>query len=148
MATYDRNFWFRTFCIYSFLMTIKRSHFFILYPVIIGGIGLIYKYFNPLESVFFPRCPTKTITGLDCPGCGMQRAAHHLLNGEIQLAFIQNPLLFALTPYILLGFYLQLVPQPTETEFKLRRVLYSQKAIIILGVITLIYTIIRNIHVV
>lgn len=126
-------------------MTIKRAHFFIIYPVITGSIALIYKYFNPLESVFFPSCPIKTITGVDCPGCGTQRAAHHLLNGEFQLAFAQNSLLFILVPYLLLGFYLQLVPQPTETEFKLRSVLYSQKAIIILGIVALMYTIIRNI---
>lgn len=127
-------------------MTIKRPYFFVLYPIVIGGIAFIYKHFNPLESSLFPRCPIKTITGLDCPGCGIQRATHHLLNGEFQLALVQNPLLFILTPYLLLGFYLQLVPQPNETEIKLRKILYSQKAIIILGIVTLLYTIIRNIQ--
>lgn len=123
----------------------KRQRFFIFYSLTLGSIVLLYKYFNPLEHALLPKCPIKMITGLDCPGCGGQRAAHHLLNGELQLSFTQNPLLFIFTPYLLLGFYIQLIPQPTTKELQLKRIFYSQKAMTILGIISLLYAASRNI---
>jgi hypothetical protein len=113
------------------------------------GIGstaaaLLYKYFDPLKYTFFPKCPIKHLTGLDCPGCGSQRAIHHLFNGEYVQAFQQNPLLFVLAPYILLGFYLQLVPNPTTRELQLRKILYGHRAIQILLAVIIIFTIVRN----
>lgn len=122
----------------------KRTQFLLIFPTAFAVLLLLYKYLSPAENAFFPKCPVKTLTGLDCPGCGGQRAAHHLLNGELYLAFIQNPLLFILAPYLLLGFYLQLVPQPKPAELRLRRILYGQKAIVILGIITAIFTVVRN----
>lgn len=122
-----------------------RKGFIWIYPLILGGIALLYKYVNPLEGMFFPKCPLKTVTGLDCPGCGGQRAAHLLLNGEFKLAFLQNPLLFFFIPYLLIGFYLQLVPEPTVAELRLRRLLYGQRALIIIGIMVLFYTVYRNV---
>lgn len=122
----------------------KRQSFFLIYPLVLSVIVYLYRYFNPLENILFPKCPVKAITGLDCPGCGGQRAAHLLLNGELKASFLQNPLLFMLVPYLLLGFYLQLIPEPTYKELQLRRVLYGQKAMITLGIALLLFTIIRN----
>lgn len=31
---------------------------------------------------FLPKCPVKTLTGWDCPGCGSTRALHSLIEGE------------------------------------------------------------------
>lgn len=123
----------------------KRQAFLFLYPLTLGAAALIYKYFNPLEHVLFPKCPIKTITGLDCPGCGGQRATHFLLNGDLKHAFLENPMLFLLVPYLIVGFYLQLTPEPTDQELRLRRVLYGQNALIILGIILLMFTVLRNI---
>lgn len=121
-----------------------RQRFFLYFPLVLGIIALLYRTFNPLEHALFPNCPIKTITGLDCPGCGAQRAAHYLLNGEIQLALVQNSFVFIIAPYLLLGFYLQLVPEPKTWETRLKKTLYNQKAIIGLGIIALIYTILKN----
>jgi hypothetical protein len=44
----------------------------------------------PSESSFYPRCPFHEATGLHCPGCGLTRAMHSLLNGQIQQAFAYN----------------------------------------------------------
>ena len=46
-------------------------------------------------GVHFPACPLYQATGLWCPGCGLTRAAHALLNGRIGAAFGYN-LLFPL----------------------------------------------------
>ena len=46
----------------------------------------IYRTYDPAsgESVIpFPKCPFKVLTGLDCPGCGSQRAIHSLLHWDI-----------------------------------------------------------------
>ena len=43
-------------------------------------------------------CPYKTITGIDCPGCGMQRAFIELLKGNCVESFHLYP---ALIPVLL-----------------------------------------------
>lgn len=111
-----------------------------------GIVGiLLYKYFNPIDHAFFPKCPVKHVTGLDCPGCGSQRALHFALNGDFSQAFAQNQLIFILLPYILLGFYLQLVPHPTQGELRLRKLLYGSTAIQVVFVIIVLFTIVRNV---
>lgn len=49
-----------------------------------------YYRFDPSESMFFPRCVFRTLTGLPCPGCGVQRALHSLFHGEFREAFRYN----------------------------------------------------------
>ena len=60
-------------------------------------VGLaMFRAFDPAHHGFFPRCAFHSLTGLDCPGCGGQRAVHHLLHGEIAAAFRANALLLSL----------------------------------------------------
>jgi len=63
--------------------------------------------FDPTQVRFFPRCVFHQLTGLHCPGCGGQRALHHLLHGEFGAALHHNVLLVALLP---LGFWALLRP--------------------------------------
>jgi len=51
---------------------------------------------DPTTSTIMPPCPFRTLTGLDCPGCGMTRGLHSLLNGEVVRAIDHNILLMAL----------------------------------------------------
>ena len=44
-------------------------------------------------------CVSKQITGMDCPGCGIQRSISLLLHGDIIESFLMYP---ALIPIILL----------------------------------------------
>ncbi|MDF2438963.1 MAG: hypothetical protein K0Q95_3339 [Bacteroidota bacterium] len=41
-------------------------------------------------------CPFKTVTGFDCPGCGMQRSFIALLQGNIVESFYLYPALLPL----------------------------------------------------
>ncbi len=72
-----------------------------------GGIWLllaaagVYLYlFEPGRTGFFPICPFRALTGLDCPGCGTTRALHQLLHGNVVAAFELNPLTILLLPVL------------------------------------------------
>lgn len=49
---------------------------------------------------FMLPCPSKLLTGIDCPGCGLQRSAVLLLRGDWLEAFWMYP---ALYPLLLFG---------------------------------------------
>jgi hypothetical protein len=59
------------------------------------GAWILYT-FPPATTPYYPKCAFHVLTGLDCPGCGITRALHHLLHGRIGEAFALNPLLFAI----------------------------------------------------
>ena len=51
-------------------------------------------------------CPTRYLTGICCPGCGMTRATIHLLQGDVKTAVYYHPLVFTL-PMIAILFILR-----------------------------------------
>jgi hypothetical protein len=64
----------------------------------ICGILLFYKW---LQSHLIS-CPFKSLTGIDCPGCGFQRSTLALLEGRFVDSFILYP---PLIPILLFGCY-------------------------------------------
>lgn len=69
---------------------------------------LIYYYIDPANSELarlMPKCPLKSLTGYDCPSCGIQRAIHALLNGDFKAAFWVNPFLTLIFPYLIAVIY-------------------------------------------
>lgn len=48
-------------------------------------------------------CWIKSITGIECPGCGMQRAALFLLKGEWKASFLSYPALLPLLVFLVLA---------------------------------------------
>jgi hypothetical protein len=71
--------------------------------VILAILSFVYA-FNPQQSSLFPPCPSKTLTGLNCPGCGSTRALHHLLHGRVLDALGKNPLMVISIPFLILLF--------------------------------------------
>ena len=65
------------------------------------GILVLYIFWNPSNSSIFPKCPFYSITGIYCPGCGSQRAAHQILNGNI-IEGVRHNYLIALLGLVLL----------------------------------------------
>lgn len=47
----------------------------------------------------FPPCAFRVATGLWCPGCGLTRGTHHLLNGDLPAALSYN----VFTPLVVLA---------------------------------------------
>jgi hypothetical protein len=77
----------------------------------LGAAALIF-FFDPAAHSFYPACPLRTATGLDCPTCGGLRAAHLLLRGEFRAAFALNPFLFFALPAAALFFLPRRRPRP------------------------------------
>lgn len=98
-------------------------------------------FFDPMTSAFYPRCPSKLLTGYDCPGCGTTRALHGLVHLDFGAALRYNAALFVLGPLLLL--YAAAVftaPDSALQRFLRRPVLaWSIVAFIIL------WTVLRNI---
>ena len=46
------------------------------------------------------RCPLRTLTGLQCPGCGVSHLAMHMLTGHPVAAFFDNPVVFTELPVL------------------------------------------------
>lgn len=105
----------------------------------------LYSQYNPENNPFFPKCPVFMLTGYKCPGCGSQRAFHSLFHGDFLAAFMYNPLMILLIPYVLFGIYIEYMANKANPHIiRLRQIFFGKWAILVLAVVILFYTIWRN----
>ena len=102
----------------------------------------IYFFFDPGQH-FFPKCPFFWLTGLKCPGCGAQRAVHHLLHGNLSDALHANILFVAAWPYVLFGLLLEYTAWG-KAQIKLRRRWYGYHATLVALATVVLFGIARN----
>lgn len=100
-----------------------------------------YFSFDPAVEKFFPKCVFKAITGYDCPGCGIQRAFHALLHGELKAALHYNAFLVVSIPLMCFYGYAEL---RREKQPRLYSCLNSPYIIVGIGVMTVGWWIFRN----
>ena len=118
-------------------------------PVMTAAVFL-YMSNDPSSSVLCPKCLFHLLTGLECPGCGSQRAVHCLLNGDLPQAFHYNALLVAAIPYLVLYAALILVSRVCRNADIVRAsgriyvVLYGGKALRTVLVLIILFWISRN----
>lgn len=110
-----------------------------------GGAAYIYYTYDPAMHSWFPSCPLKMLTGLDCPGCGSQRCVHAILHGEFRQAFQYNALLIPFLPYLTLGFGYRCVKEPGKRLLKWRKILFGEYAVKIVTAVIFGYFIWRNV---
>jgi chromate transport protein ChrA len=90
------------------------------------------------------KCSFKALTGLDCAGCGGQRAFHFLLHGEFLQALRYNFLIFFL-PFFLYLIYVIVEVYIFKDKKYLSGFMFSNKLGIMVIVVVLAYTVLRNI---
>ena len=113
--------------------------------ILVTILAILYRTYNPIGNVYFPKCPFREFTGLKCPVCGSQRAVHYLLNFDILNATKENVILVLSLPYILTGLVFDLLKQPNGVILKWRKRLFGQKAIFLVLTIIIAFWILRNI---
>lgn len=64
------------------------------------ALGLVYALWGGVTGLWIP-CPIHTLTGLDCPGCGVTRMCLALLRLDFSGAWAANPGLLLLSPLLL-----------------------------------------------
>jgi hypothetical protein len=89
----------------------------------LGAAGVLYYFlFDPNKFSIFPPCLFHQLTGLDCPGCGAQRAFHQLLHGHLIAAIRLNVMfVFSLPLFAWMGtrfLMRQWNGQPGNLQFK------------------------------
>lgn len=107
------------------------------------AIAYIYYRFNPASYSFFPQCPFHYLTGLDCPGCGSQRAVFCLLHGDIMGAIHQNFLLVTSLPLLIVQAGYKVISLIKNQDYKWA-LLYHRLTPVIIGLITVAFFILRN----
>ncbi len=69
--------------------------------ILAAGAALLLYFFVEPKNGIFPKCFFHELTGLYCPGCGVQRSFHALLNGHILAAIDYNLLFILFLPLII-----------------------------------------------
>ncbi len=59
----------------------------------VAALAAAYAWLDPATFPLFPKCIFKSLTGLSCPGCGLQRAIHAALHGRFAEAWSYNAML-------------------------------------------------------
>lgn len=124
----------------------KRLLILTLFMIIISGVCYLYYSFNPTEHSFFLPCPLRYATGLECPGCGSQRAIHQLLHGNFKAAWSLNPFLIFSIPLMLYGLGIKAYNYLYKAS---KRFMLFYNKLFIYGYfgIALLFAILRNINV-
>ena len=86
-------------------------------------------------------CTFRLLTGLDCPGCGMTRAAYLLLHGHPGLALRQNPFIFLIPPLAYMGLS---ELSPALCGRRLPQIPVRPWMLVALGALVLAFTVARN----
>ena len=102
----------------------------------------LYATIDPETGTLFPKCPFFALTGLQCPGCGSQRAIHDLLHGHPGEALRHNALLVASIPFLAV---LGAAEITRKSHPKFHAAINSPKTAITVLVVVIAWWIVRNI---
>ncbi|MES2923274.1 MAG: DUF2752 domain-containing protein [Verrucomicrobiota bacterium] len=87
----------------------QRACWLALGLIALGVAGFLLYQWGPFGQLWLPGCLFHQLTGLNCPGCGMTRAAHATLHGRPGEAFRFNPVGMILLPLACVGVGIELL---------------------------------------
>jgi hypothetical protein len=124
-------------------MILTRKHILGISIVAVCG-SLLYFLFDPSLSNFFPKCIFHSLTQLDCPGCGSQRAIHALLHGNILLAADFNFMAIVFLPLLLYSAVIAIANTFFHQQWH-QGIFYSPWFVKIVLLVVLLFWVLRNI---
>ena len=101
-------------------------------------------FVDPEQASWMPKCMVHTLTGLQCPGCGITRATHALLHGEFMRALCYNWFFVISVPYFLAACAVNFVPALHRRQ-RLYRVVCGMPLAVTYTVLFSLWFIVRNI---
>jgi hypothetical protein len=113
----------------------------------VAYVGLV----DPNQAGHYPLCPTKALTGLDCPGCGGLRAVHSLAHGDVVGALDHNAfVVLVLLPAAVALWVAWLLRTLRGTDAggpsAVSRALTRPSVVWTLIAVMAVFTVVRNIH--
>lgn len=115
----------------------------IIFLVALVGAAVLF-FFNPVDYKLMPKCIFKMLTGLSCPGCGIQRCIHAMLHGRFLEGIGYNYFLIWSGPYALaFGIEEFLLPAGPAKQ-RMKRVLEHKYMVYPFVVMVLVWTVVRN----
>ncbi len=126
-------------------INLKRENLFWGLGIFTGILLIVFFVFDPEKNLLFPPCLFHKLTGYQCPGCGIQRAVHHLLHFRLGQACHYNVLAVAALPLIALLIYLENLGGKRRFTKLHQRLTSSRFSIVVLGLI-LVYWVLRNMY--
>ena len=129
----------RTYLIRGCLLAILGLGFFVSLWVI--------REVAPSENSFYPKCQLHSMTGLHCPGCGMTRSLHAILNGDFEQAIAYNLLAPVVLPVLGIALFRSLWSWAWDTPIPRSKPMARWRGYVpwVLGAIVVLFLILRNI---
>ncbi len=107
------------------------------------GLGSVYLWiFEPGKTGYFPACPFRMLTGLNCPGCGSTRGLHRLVHGDLAGAFQFNALMVIVLPFLLYALARYTIAAVTGRPYQRHYV--NQRYLWMLLAVIMVFWIFRN----
>ena len=113
-----------------------------IFIIAAGAILLLYFFVEP-KNGNLPKCVFHELTDLYCPGCGVQRSFHALLNGHVLRAIDYNLMFILFLPmiiYFIINFLLDKKYSPSSF-------IYTKKFSLSILVFVISFWVLRNIPV-
>lgn len=120
----------------------KLSIYIVTVLLLVATIGIVLvKVYNPEKESFFIPCMLYKLTGIKCPGCGMTRSIHYLVNGNIKQAIWYNLMLIPIIILVIYALY-RYIRYLVKNEEIINKVLENWLKVFL--VIILIFGVTRN----